>query len=84
MANEFPALVVDATSPQTGGRLYLRDGGCGSTSPTNGPVLYCTLIQAKSQPDIWRCWTSMPLNDKADGFEDFSERPAHSLTGWNA
>ena len=59
-------------------------GSMPNGSSSSSSYVYCTLIQEKSQPDVWRCWPTVPLNTDADGYTDYSERPTNALTGWKA
>jgi hypothetical protein len=49
-------LVPDASNPEAGGVLYLRDGGGSSSPPSSSqPLVYCHVVGTDKQTDIYSC-----------------------------
>ena len=48
-------LVPDASNPQKGGVLYLRDGGGSSPPPSSQPWVSCHVVGSDKQNDIYSC-----------------------------
>ena len=48
-------LVPDASNPQKGGVLYLRDGGGSSPPPAPKPLVYCHIVEESVKETTWSC-----------------------------